>query len=59
MSFAGHDTQTMSLITPSAMIFVPCEAGISHNPREKCAEQDILNGANVLLQALLIAAGHV
>ena len=59
MSFAGHDTQTMSLITPSAMIFVPCEAGISHNPREKCAEQDILNGANVLLQALLIAAGPV
>lgn len=53
MSFAGHDTQTLSAITPSAMIFVPCVAGISHNPRELCLEQDCVNGANVLLHTVL------
>ena len=53
MSFAGHDTQAMSSITPSGMIFVPSVAGISHNPKELTSEDDLVNGANALLHTLL------
>lgn len=56
MSFAGHDTQSMSAVMPSAMFFVPCEGGISHNPLELAHEQDIVNAANVMLHALLSMA---
>lgn len=56
MSFAGHDTQTMSPFTPSAMIFIPCVAGISHNPHEFSHAHDLVNGANTLLHTLLLLA---
>lgn len=56
MSFAGHDTQMMSNFVPSAMFFVPSEDGISHNPKEFTKEQDVINGANVLLHAILALA---
>ena len=35
------------------MIFVPSVDGISHAPTEFTRPQDIVNGANVLLQAIL------
>lgn len=57
MSFAGHDAQAMSAIAPSAMLFVPSVAGISHNPGEFTREEDVVNGANTLLQSLLEIAG--
>jgi N-carbamoyl-L-amino-acid hydrolase len=53
MSFAGHDTQTMSRFAPSAMFFVPSVKGLSHNPQEFTREQDVINGANVLCNALM------
>ncbi len=56
MSFAGHDTQMMSNFVPSAMFFVPSEAGISHNPKEYTQDKDVINGANVMLQAILECA---
>lgn len=56
MSFAGHDTQMMSNFVPSAMFFVPSEAGISHNPNELTLDKDVVNGANVMLQAILECA---
>jgi N-carbamoyl-L-amino-acid hydrolase len=31
------------------MIFVPSVGGISHDPRELTAWEDVVNGANVLL----------
>jgi N-carbamoyl-L-amino-acid hydrolase len=57
MSFAGHDAQTMAAVLPSALFFVPSVDGISHNPREFTQAEDVINGANVLLQTLLILAG--
>jgi len=57
LSFAGHDTQAMSAITPSAMLFVPSVGGISHNPREFTQPRDVVNGANVLLNTVLELAG--
>lgn len=52
-SGAGHDTQDMATITPSAMIFVPSKEGISHSPKEFTTAQDMANGATVLLQTIL------
>ena len=56
-SGAGHDAQEVSHIAPMAMIFVPSVGGISHSPREFTKAEDITNGANVLLNAV-IAAGN-
>jgi N-carbamoyl-L-amino-acid hydrolase len=35
------------------MFFIPSVAGISHNPRELTHEQDVINGANVLVNTML------
>jgi N-carbamoyl-L-amino-acid hydrolase len=52
-SGAGHDAQEMARIAPIGMIFVPSVGGISHSAREYTRNQDMENGANVLLQAIL------
>lgn len=52
-SGAGHDAQYMAQIAPSGMIFCPSVGGISHSPKEFSKAQDIVNGANVLLQTIL------
>ncbi|MCZ7599590.1 MAG: Zn-dependent hydrolase [Gammaproteobacteria bacterium] len=52
-SGAGHDAQMMARICPTAMIFVPSVNGISHNPEEYTAPEDIVAGAGVLLATLL------
>ncbi|TXH60357.1 MAG: Zn-dependent hydrolase, partial [Thiothrix sp.] len=49
-SGAGHDAQMMARITAAAMIFVPSQKGISHNPAEYTAESDLIAGAEVLLE---------
>lgn len=51
-SGAGHDAQMMARIAPSAMIFVPSTSGVSHNPAEHTDAADLINGANVLLDAV-------
>jgi len=52
-SGAGHDAQEIAVIGPVGMIFIPSVGGISHSPREFSRPEDIENGANVLLNALL------
>jgi beta-ureidopropionase / N-carbamoyl-L-amino-acid hydrolase len=52
-SGAGHDAANLSAVAPTAMIFVPCEAGISHNELEKAEPEHVAAGANVLLHAVL------
>jgi N-carbamoyl-L-amino-acid hydrolase len=56
-SGAGHDAQMLARVCPSGMIFVPSVAGISHNPAERTEPDDLVVGANVLLQVLLELAG--
>ena len=53
VSGAGHDACYVARVAPVAMIFVPCEGGISHNEMENARPEDLAAGANVLLQALL------
>jgi N-carbamoyl-L-amino-acid hydrolase len=56
VSGAGHDAVYMARIAPSAMIFVPCVGGISHNEIEDAKPADLTAGCNVLLNAVLEAA---
>jgi allantoate deiminase len=41
VSGAGHDAVPVSEVSPVAMLFVKCFKGISHNPAEDVALQDI------------------
>jgi N-carbamoyl-L-amino-acid hydrolase len=54
-SGAGHDAQEMSRIAPMAMIFVPSVGGISHSPKEFTKPEDVVNGADVLLNTVISA----
>ena len=58
-SGAGHDAIHMANITPTAMIFIPCEGGISHNEVENASPEDCSSGANVLLHSILSRAGEI
>ena len=51
-SGAGHDAQMIARIAPAAMIFVPSRGGISHNPREHTDDDQLVNGAQVLLDVV-------
>ncbi|HUX23234.1 MAG TPA: Zn-dependent hydrolase [Burkholderiales bacterium] len=57
VSGAGHDAVYIARVAPTAMIFVPCEGGISHNEIENAKPEDLAAGCNVLLQAVLAKAG--
>jgi N-carbamoyl-L-amino-acid hydrolase len=54
-SGAGHDAQAMATLAPMGMIFIPSIGGISHSPKEFSRPADIVNGANVLLRAVIAA----
>ncbi len=56
ISGAGHDAVYMARVAPTAMIFVPCVGGISHNEIEDAKPEDLTAGCNVLLNALLESA---
>ncbi len=58
-SGAGHDAQAVAAIAPVAMLFVPSVAGISHSPEEYSTPEDCANGAQVLLELLLLADGRL
>ncbi len=58
VSGAAHDAVYMARIAPTAMVFVPCEGGISHNEIENARAEDIASGCNVLLHAVLARAGE-
>lgn len=57
VSGAAHDAVYVSRVVPAAMVFVPCEGGISHNEIENATPEDVAAGADVLLHAVLARAG--
>jgi N-carbamoyl-L-amino-acid hydrolase len=56
VSGAGHDAVYMAKVAPTAMIFVPCVGGISHNEIEDAKPEDLTAGCAVLLNAVLECA---
>jgi len=53
---AGHDAVYMAAVAPTAMIFVPCKDGISHNEIEDAQPGHLEAGCNVLLDAMVARA---
>ena len=53
VSGAGHDAAYVARVAPTAMIFVPCAGGISHNEAEWTSPEECAAGAQVLLNAVL------
>ncbi|HXW27132.1 MAG TPA: M20 family metallo-hydrolase, partial [Xanthobacteraceae bacterium] len=53
VSGAGHDAAYVARVAPTAMIFVPCRNGVSHNEAEFTSPEQCAMGAQVLLQAVL------
>ena len=51
-SGAFHDAQFAAGVCPSAMIFVPCRNGVSHNPAEYSSPEQLAAGTAVLLRTL-------
>lgn len=51
-SGAGHDAQLFVRICPTAILFVPSQAGISHSPFEYTSSNDLETGLQVLTQLL-------
>ncbi|MBP3975125.1 allantoate amidohydrolase [Pseudoxanthomonas spadix] len=49
VSGAGHDAMVMRALCPTAMLFVRCDGGISHNPAERAHAAD----AGVAVAAML------
>jgi N-carbamoyl-L-amino-acid hydrolase len=56
VSGAGHDAAYMSMVAPTAMIFVPSIGGRSHVEVENTTGEDCEAGANVLLHCMLQSA---
>jgi allantoate deiminase len=51
-SGAGHDAQLFQALCPTAMIFVPSRAGISHSPLEFTESAALEDGVKVLVEIL-------
>lgn len=49
-SGAGHDAQMMARLCPSAMMFVRCKGGISHNPAEYASPADMGRAVAALIR---------
>jgi N-carbamoyl-L-amino-acid hydrolase len=57
VSGAAHDAVYLARVAPTAMVFVPCEGGISHNEIENARPEDLAAGCRVMLEAVLATAG--
>lgn len=56
LSQAGHDAYNMTHVCPTALIFCPCDGGITHNEAENVSREDAIPSVNVLLHAVLARA---
>ena len=51
-SGAGHDAMAMAALTPTAMLFVRCEGGVSHDPAESMTAEDAAAAAAVTIRLM-------
>ncbi|MCC8126460.1 MAG: hydantoinase/carbamoylase family amidase [Clostridiales bacterium] len=52
VSGAGHDAMSFANICDSALVFIPCAKGISHNKNEFATIESICDGAKVIYEYL-------
>ena len=55
----GHDAVYMARAVPSALLFIPCHGGVSHNETESITPEWAEAGLAVLADAVLATAGIV
>jgi allantoate deiminase len=53
VSGAGHDAIAMAQLAPTAMLFIRCAGGVSHNPLESVAVSDVDVAISVLAEAIM------
>ncbi len=58
VSGAGHDSCHLSHIAPTAMIFIPCINGLSHNEAEDITPEWSAAGADVLAHSMVCLANE-
>jgi len=58
LSGAGHDAQSFHGYCPIGMLFVPSVGGVSHAPDEATDPEDLIRGATVLAQTLVLTDRH-
>ena len=58
VSGAGHDAVYVARRVPTAMIFVPCKDGLSHNEAESILPEEAEAGCQVLFEAVLARANR-
>lgn len=51
-SGAGHDAMVMAELTDTGMLFIRCEKGISHNPREQVLTSDVEIGLACFIEMI-------
>jgi N-carbamoyl-L-amino-acid hydrolase len=56
ISGAGHDAVYVARHVPTAMIFTPCEGGLSHNEAESILPEEAQAGCQVLFEVVLARA---
>jgi ureidoglycolate amidohydrolase len=52
ISRAYHDSLFMAQLAPTAMLFIPCRAGVSHRPDEYSSPEAIAQGTLILAETL-------
>ncbi len=52
MSGAGHDAMSFANICDTALLFIPCDKGVSHNKKEFATIESICDGAIVIYEYL-------
>jgi allantoate deiminase len=52
-SGAGHDAMVFSARWPTAMLFVPCARGVTHNPAEHVTPAALEKGTDVLYRTII------
>ena len=57
VSGAGHDGVKLAALAPVGMLFVRCAGGVSHDPAESVAEEDVAVALDVLDELLAGLAG--
>src|SRR5258708_1774403 len=58
VSGAGHDAVHLAKHCPTAMIFIPCVDGLSHNEAEDAFPADVTRATALLLHAMLDTSAH-
>jgi N-carbamoyl-L-amino-acid hydrolase len=51
-TMAGHDSVAMNTVTPSVMMFIPSQDGVSHCEREFTSDEDMVAGLDALVGVL-------